>query len=123
MPRSTTVPQRNAATVRSVLRQGNIPPAPQRAHDAWASFPRAQASGLLACDFFHVDTAFCRRLLQTVMPNRASSPLHSAVSPQRSPYLGAEFGFSRGTGSIHDLRSYNLNDQTRSLKINRNSCG
>ncbi|MEV6592574.1 peptidase inhibitor family I36 protein [Streptomyces acidicola] len=26
-------------------------------------------------------------------------------------------------GSIHDLRSYNLNDQTRSLKINRNDCG
>jgi hypothetical protein len=26
-------------------------------------------------------------------------------------------------GSIHDLRGYNLNDQTRSLKINRNDCG
>ncbi|MFJ8719672.1 peptidase inhibitor family I36 protein [Streptomyces violaceus] len=25
--------------------------------------------------------------------------------------------------SIHDLRGYNLNDQTRSLKINRNDCG
>ncbi|GAA1927273.1 hypothetical protein GCM10009753_71080 [Streptantibioticus ferralitis] len=52
----------SAATVRSVLRKGNIPPAPQRARDAWATFLRAQASGLLACDFFHVDTAFCRRL-------------------------------------------------------------
>jgi hypothetical protein len=30
---------------------------------------------------------------------------------------------TRRGGSIHDLRSYNLNDQTRSLKINRNDCG
>jgi transposase InsO family protein len=51
-----------AATVRAVLRQGHVPPAPQRARDTWSSFLRAQASGLLACDFFHVDTAFCQRL-------------------------------------------------------------
>lgn len=30
---------------------------------------------------------------------------------------------TRSGGSIHDLRSYNLNDQTRSLKINSNDCG
>ncbi|WSB39105.1 peptidase inhibitor family I36 protein (plasmid) [Streptomyces scopuliridis] len=30
---------------------------------------------------------------------------------------------TRSGGSIHDLRSYNLNDQTRSLKINNNDCG
>ncbi|KAA0921349.1 hypothetical protein FGF04_36870 [Streptomyces apricus] len=27
------------------------------------------------------------------------------------------------SGSIHDLRSYNLNDTTRSLRINNNDCG
>ncbi|MER6297842.1 peptidase inhibitor family I36 protein [Streptomyces althioticus] len=30
---------------------------------------------------------------------------------------------TRSGGSIHDLRGYNLNDQTHSLKINRNDCG
>ncbi|MGY0071758.1 peptidase inhibitor family I36 protein (plasmid) [Streptomyces sp. QTS137] len=30
---------------------------------------------------------------------------------------------TRSGGSIHDLRGYNLNDQTRSLKINSNDCG
>ncbi|GHE24053.1 peptidase inhibitor family I36 protein [Streptomyces capillispiralis] len=30
---------------------------------------------------------------------------------------------TRSGGSIHDLRGYNLNDQTRSLKVNRNDCG
>ncbi|MGV4891425.1 peptidase inhibitor family I36 protein [Streptomyces viridosporus] len=30
---------------------------------------------------------------------------------------------TRNGGSLHDLRGYHLNDQTRSLKINRNDCG
>jgi hypothetical protein len=30
---------------------------------------------------------------------------------------------TRSGGSVHDLRGYNLNDQTRSLKINSNDCG
>lgn len=30
---------------------------------------------------------------------------------------------TRSGGSIHDLRGYNLTDQTRSLKVNRNDCG
>jgi hypothetical protein len=30
---------------------------------------------------------------------------------------------TRSGGSVHDLRGYNLNDQTRSLRINRNDCG
>lgn len=52
----------SAATVRAVLRQGKVPPAPRLARDSWSSFLRTQASGLLACDFFHVDTVFCQRL-------------------------------------------------------------
>jgi hypothetical protein len=35
---------------------------PHRARDAWSSFLRAPVSGLLACGFFPVDTAVCRRL-------------------------------------------------------------
>ncbi|WP_326615290.1 peptidase inhibitor family I36 protein (plasmid) [Streptomyces scopuliridis] len=30
---------------------------------------------------------------------------------------------TKSGGSIHDLCGYNLNDQTRSLRINRNDCG
>ena len=30
---------------------------------------------------------------------------------------------TRSGGSLHDLRDHHLNDQTRSLKTNRNACG
>ncbi|MER5755958.1 peptidase inhibitor family I36 protein [Streptomyces sp. NPDC002088] len=42
---------------------------------------------------------------------------------EKRNYGGRWVCVTRSGGSIHDLRSYNLNDQTRSLKINRNDCG
>ena len=42
---------------------------------------------------------------------------------EKRNYAGRWVCVTKSGGSIHDLRSYNLNDQTRSLKINRNDCG
>ncbi|MEV7130652.1 peptidase inhibitor family I36 protein [Streptomyces sp. NPDC093260] len=42
---------------------------------------------------------------------------------EKRNYAGRWVCVTRSGGSIHDLRGYNLNDQTRSLKINRNDCG
>jgi len=50
--------QVSAPSIRRILRQLKIPPAPQRnTGTTWRRFLRTQATTMLACDFFHVDCA------------------------------------------------------------------
>jgi putative transposase len=50
------------SSVWEMLRRHSIEPTPRRSGPTWTEFLRAQATTLLACDFFTVDTVLLRRL-------------------------------------------------------------
>ncbi len=50
------------SSVWAILRRHGIDPSPGRTGPTWAEFLKNQASTLLACDFFTVDTVLLRRL-------------------------------------------------------------
>ena len=51
-----------ASSVWAILKRHGIDPSPRRSGPPWTELLVAQAKGLMACDFFHVDTVLLRRL-------------------------------------------------------------
>jgi putative transposase len=54
--------QVSASAIRTILRRHGLDPAPRRMVTTWRAFLRQQAAGIVACDFFTVDTIWLRRL-------------------------------------------------------------
>jgi putative transposase len=52
----------SATSIRTILRAAGSRPAPRRAAPSWREFLGAQAKGIVACDFFTVETAWLRTL-------------------------------------------------------------
>jgi putative transposase len=52
----------SATSVRKVLLEAGLQPAPQRTQSSWRTFLRAQAASMLACDFLTIETVFLQRI-------------------------------------------------------------
>jgi putative transposase len=52
----------SVTSVRKVLLEAGLRPAPERTRSSWRAFLRAQAASALACDFLTVETAFLKRI-------------------------------------------------------------
>jgi putative transposase len=64
------------STVWEILRAAGIDPAPRRAGPTWRHFLHAQAAGILAVDFLHVDTVLLRRLYVLVFIEHGTRRMH-----------------------------------------------
>ena len=52
----------SATAIRTTLQRHGLDPAPRPAAPTWRAFLRQQAAGIVACDFFTVETVWLRRL-------------------------------------------------------------
>jgi len=64
------------STVWQILHAAGIDPAPRRAGPTWRQFLAAQAAGILAVDFLHVDTVLLKRLYVLVFIEHGTRRMH-----------------------------------------------
>jgi putative transposase len=64
------------STVWEILRAAGIDPAPRRSVPTWRQFLHAQAAGILAADFFHMDTVLLKRLYVLVFIEHGTRRMH-----------------------------------------------
>jgi transposase InsO family protein len=67
-----------ASTVWQVLHDAGIDPAPRRTGPTWKQFLTAQARGIIAVDFVHVDTVLLRRLYALIVIEHGTRRVHLA---------------------------------------------
>ena len=103
-----------ASTVWQILHDAGIDPAPRRAGPTWKQFLTAQARGILAVDFVHVDTVLLRRIYALVVIEHGTRRAHlagitanpdGAWTTQAARNFLMDLGAARGFGQVPDQGS------------------
>jgi putative transposase len=89
----------SATSIATLLRREGVGPAPRRG-PTWHQFLKAQAAGILACDFFTVETAFLQTLYVLFFIEIGSRRVHVSVST-RNP--DASFVTQQARNVVMDL--------------------
>jgi hypothetical protein len=66
----------SASTVRGILHDAGIDPAPRHSGPTWRQFLTAQAHDILAIDLVHVDTALLKRIYALILIEDGSRRVH-----------------------------------------------
>jgi putative transposase len=101
-------------SVRRLLAQGRLEPAPRRSGPSWREFLKSQAASIVACDFFTVETVLLRRFYVLFFIAHASrrvwlagctrNPTGEWVT-QQARHLGLDFNESGVRFLIRDCDS------------------
>jgi putative transposase len=86
------------SAVWEILRAAGIDPAPRRSGPTWRQFLHAQAAGILAVDFLHVDTVLLKRLYVLVFIEHGSRRMH----------LGGVTAHPTGDWAVQQARNLSL---------------
>jgi putative transposase len=86
------------STVWKILRAAGIDPAPRRSGPTWQQFLHAQAAGILAVDFLHVDTVLLKRMYVLVFIEHGTRRMH----------LGGVTAYPTGDWTVQQARNLAL---------------
>src|SRR5215831_2499689 len=86
------------STVYEILRSSGIDPAPRRDGPTWRQFLHAQAAGILAVDFLHVDTVLLNRLYVLIFIEHGTRRIH----------LGGVTAHPTGAWTVQQARNLSL---------------
>jgi len=94
-----------ASTVWSILTKAGVDPAPRRTGPTWTQFLSAQAKGILACDFLHVDTIGLTRVYVLFLMEVGTRRVHilSGRGPCERSRVGVPGGDVGADGLHEDL--------------------
>jgi len=103
-----------ASTVWQILHDAGIDPASRRLGPTWKQFLTAQARGMLAVDFVHVDTVLLRRVYALIVIEHGSRRVHLAgitSNPDGAWTTQAARNFLMDLGQLTDSVKFLIRDR------------